>query len=176
PPAFIDALVGAGTNVLNLDRRGAGNSSGDGQQAFTGPNGKFDAKAGFDFLVRHGCAIDPERVAYVGASNGTTTALDIAVFSETSEAVPAPGALVFLTGGTYTENQNTVASARPYLDQIPLQFVFSTAERTWSAQFDENAALPWALMEYENGAHGTSMFDAAPASVDDVVAFLTANL
>ena len=43
-----------------------------------------------------------QRIAVVGASNGTTTALDFAVYASTDPKVPFPSALVFLTGGTYT--------------------------------------------------------------------------
>jgi X-Pro dipeptidyl-peptidase (S15 family) len=176
PSDFIDAVVAQGISVLNIDRRGAGNSGGVATEAFTGPNGKLDAKAAYDYLLAHACAIDPARVAYVGASNGSTTALDLTVYAETEPTVELPGALVFLTGGGYTESQNLVDANRLLLETLPIQFVYSTAEAGWSAPFENGAPPSWSFDEYSNGAHGTAMFNAEPNSVGDVADFLGETL
>ena len=176
PPEFITALVGRGLTVLNVDRRGAGDSGGVALDAYKGPKGKLDAKAAQAFLLAHPCAPGPTRIAFVGASNGTTTALDFTVFAAGDATVPVPAALVFLTGGTYTENQNAMSANRAVLDRLPILFVFSTAERAWSAPFETNAPAAWQFKEYNPGGHGTRMFQAQPRSIDDVAGFLAGAL
>lgn len=177
PPEFITALTSRGLSVLNVDRRGAGASQGTARDAYEGPNGKLDAVAAGAFLTGHECAIDGTRIAYVGASNGTTTALDVTVHSETEPSVSTPAALVFLTGGNYTENQNAIGDHRTLLDAVPIQFVYSTAEAAWSSRFDTaDAPAAWEFEEYSNGAHGTAMFGAVPESIDTVAEFLAARL
>jgi alpha-beta hydrolase superfamily lysophospholipase len=171
PAAFVSALVTRGISVLNVDRRGAGGSSGDAMQAYLGPKGKLDAKAAVAFLVAHPCAIDATRVAIVGASNGTTTALDYATVAETP-----PAALVFLTGGMYSENQTKIDEQRPLLDRTPILFVFSTAESAWSKRFAPGAPSAWVFKEYEGGDHGTRMFAAQPKSVADVADFVASSI
>jgi hypothetical protein len=84
--------------------------------------------------------------------------------------------LVFLTGGTYTENQTKLADHRALLDTIPTLFVYSTAESAWSKGFAAGAPPTWRLDEYANGAHGTRMFAAEPTSVDVVATFITSGL
>jgi pimeloyl-ACP methyl ester carboxylesterase len=171
PAAFISALVGRGVAVLNVDRRGAGASEGVARDAYTGNKGALDAKAAVDFLGAHACAFDPDRTAIVGASNGTTTAVDYTV-----SAARPPRALVFLTGGTYTENQTKLAEHLPALAPIATMFVFSTAESAWSKAFSTSAPPAWRFEEYAKGAHGTAMFDAEPASVEAVAAFVAESL
>jgi hypothetical protein len=87
-----------------------------------------------------------------------------------------PKALVFLTGGTYTELQNTFAKNRPTLDAVPIMFVFSKAERAWSAALQVGAPAAWLFKEYDKGDHGTRMFQAQPASLDAVAEFVDAEL
>jgi pimeloyl-ACP methyl ester carboxylesterase len=169
--SIVSALVAKGISVLNVDRRGAGGSEGVAKDAYLGPKGALDAKAAVDFLGAHACAFDRARIGIVGASNGTTTAVDYAV-----SAAVAPRALVFLTGGTYTEAQTKISSQRAKLDPIPILFVYSSAESAWSAGFATAPSAKWAFKEYANGDHGTRIFTAAPASIDDVSAFLATNL
>jgi pimeloyl-ACP methyl ester carboxylesterase len=171
PAAFVSALVARGISVLNVDRRGAGGSAGDAKDAYLGPKGRLDAKAAIAFLLAHPCAIDPKRVAIVGASNGTTTALDYAASTDSP-----PRALVFLTGGAYTENQTKVAEHRALLDGMRLLFVFSTAESAWSKAFASGAPASWTFKEYGAGDHGTRMFAAEPKSIADVADFLADSL
>lgn len=173
PPRFREALAQRGMNVLNLNRRGAGGDAALARTAYSGPNGKLDAKAGYDFLTRHSCAIDPRRIAFVGASNGTTTALDFALHAAATPSIQPPKALVFLTGGTYTETNNRIADHRTALDSLPILFVFSTAERQWSAAFQAGAPGAWVFQEYDPGDHGTRMFqvqgDAITLASDFIV-------
>lgn len=175
PAAFIEALVAKGLTVLNLDRRGAGGSTpGTPVDAYVGPKGKLDAKAAHDFLAAQACPIDTSRIVYVGASNGTTTALDFAVYAAGEATVASPRALVFLTGGGYTETNNQIAAQRTILDALPILFVYSKAERAWSVQYEAGKAASWLFKEYDPGDHGTLMFGAAPASIGDVADFVAA--
>jgi pimeloyl-ACP methyl ester carboxylesterase len=167
----ITALTERGFAVLNLDRRGGGDSPGTARDAYEGPKGLLDAKAAIDFLRQTGC-VDMDHVAWVGASNGTTTVLDYAVAASRDDALTVPAAMVYLTGGAYTENQNRIADHRAALDQISTRFVFSTDERAWSAGFDDNAPDGWSFMEYDPGGHGTIMFGTRPESITHFAEYL----
>jgi pimeloyl-ACP methyl ester carboxylesterase len=162
PGVFVDRLVDDGWWVVALDRRGAGESGGDGTDAFVGEAGRYDAEAVAVWLEGAGAG----DLAILGASNGTTTALDYATWAPT-EGLPVPVALGFLTGGTYTENQTAVTAWTG-----PAVFTYSTGERAWSAALEDAAPASWVFHEYPDGAHGTRMFDAAPAVTDDLAAFL----
>lgn len=175
-PAFINALLDRGISVLNVDRRGAGGSGGVAQEAYFGPNGKWDAKAAYDFLSNHDCAFDPSKFTFVGASNGTTTALDFAVHANATAELSTPSALVFLTGGTYTEAQNRINDHRPLLDTLPILFVYSTQESGWSAQFVAGEGPRWMFHEYADGDHGTFMFVRRPDAIARVADFMQAAL
>ena len=170
PPEFIDALVERGFSVLNVDRRGAGDSGGIAREAYEGPAGKLDARAAVGFLLDSECGIGAESIAIVGASNGTTTAFDYAA-SDAPEDTP-PAALVFLTGGNYTENQTDLTVERDRLAQTPILFAFSTQERAWSAGFIPSAPDAWRFEEFDPGDHGTRMFGSRPESIDAVADWL----
>ena len=166
PASFITALTDRGFVVLNVDRRGAGGSDGVATEAYIGPNGKLDVLAAVTYLGQHACA--PSRFVLAGASNGTTSALDYTVFAADTPTAPSPAALVFLTGGTYTEAQNMISNERATLDEIPIRFVYSTAEAAWSTGFISGASDRWVFDERAGGAHGTLMFGAVPATIPEV--------
>jgi len=175
PEDVIARLTGAGLTVLNVDRRGAGGSLGSPADAYEGPNGALDGKAALRFLVDHPCAVDPARLIVIGASNGTTTALDVTVLSASDADVPRPAALVFLTGGTYTENQNRIADQRALLDPIPIQLMWDPMEAgaaEWNAALRDVGSASWTFLEYTPGAHGTGLLTTNPSSVDDIVTFV----
>ena len=176
PPAFIELLTQRGFHVLNVDRRGAGTSGGVAQEAYFGPNGKWDVLAAYRFLVDHACAIDPTAIGLVGASNGTTSVLDFTVWSATQADIASPAALVWLTPDRYTEAQNAVAANRPVLDTLPILFVFSSAEGAWSTALVAGEGDRWMFHEYVDGAHGTLMFQARPDSMARVADFLQTNI
>ncbi|MCC6900595.1 MAG: alpha/beta hydrolase [Polyangiaceae bacterium] len=172
PKAFIDALGKKKIRVLNVDRRGAGASEGVAQDAYLGANGKLDAKAAVQHLLSGQCGVDPLRIGIVGASNGTTTALDYAVYAAENPDQPLPSALVLLTGGPYTENQNVLGAHHDQLDPMPIQFVFSPAEGAWSQGYQKGAPATWRFEALDPGDHGTKMFDANAESIERVAGFL----
>lgn len=167
PTSFVHHLNTEGYAVLVVDRRGAGGSDGVAKDAYEGPNGKLDVAACAEKLAADGFG----PLAVIGASNGTTSMLDYAVWAG-GAGLPEPVALGFMTGGTYTEAQNPMSAA----PAVPAVFTYSTAERAWSEA--QRAVDPggWVFHEYPNGAHGTQMFDAAPEVEDDLVAFLAGAL
>lgn len=168
------ALVEAGFEVLNLDRRGAGDSQGDPKEAYTGPKGKLDVQAALDWL-RSNSTADPERWACVGASNGTTSCLDYVAHTEAYEGTVPPRALVFLTGGPYTETQTKLA--RTAVTHLPLLFVHDTKEAAWSeAQKAVPHDGPWRWEHLEPGGHGTRAFAKHPELFATLVGFLTEHL
>lgn len=162
PRRFINGLNDAGWAVLNVDRRGAGDSEGNGADA-AGPDGRLDA----DAAVRHMVADGFGPIAIIGASNGTTSMIDYVDWAP-GQGRTVPVALGFMTGGGYTEQNGTDMAA---MTSLPAVFTYSTAERDWSE--DQRGLDPgtWVFHEYAGGDHGTRMFDAAPEVVDDLVAF-----
>lgn len=162
PTDFIGELQDRGWWVIVPDRRGAGESGGVAQEAYTGPNGRYDVEAAVGWLTDQGV----QEVALLGASNGTTSALDYALWAP-DEGLPVPMGVGFLTGGTYTESQNAVTDLT-----LPAVFTFSTAERAWSAALQEGAPMDWRFHEYPEGDHGTRLFTAAPEVSADLLQFL----
>jgi pimeloyl-ACP methyl ester carboxylesterase len=163
PANFISKLTENGWSVLALDRRGAGGSAGEPEDSYTGEKGAYDAEVAVQALTEIGA----EGMVLIGASNGTTTALDYAIWAPT-EGLPEAVALGFMTGGSYTENQNAMANA----PDIPAFFTFSDSEAAWSLDQAELGRDNWAFLEYAGGAHGTLMFDAKPKVKTDIVDFL----
>jgi len=174
PAAFRQKLVAAGIEVLNLDRRGGGDSPGVAKEAYTGPKGIEDVQGAVDWL-RANSRADLSRWACVGASNGTTTCLDYAVAAAEVEGRQAPTALVFLTGGGYTENQNALKGS--VVEHLPVLFTCNAKEKEWSeAQKAYGNADLWRFRSYEPGGHGTKAFGPNPEAMDDVTGFLKKEL
>lgn len=169
PDAFISELRARDWAVLVVDRRGAGDSGGSARDAYEGPGGEQDVDASVDFLGAEGAS----SLAIIGASNGTTSMIDFVVGTGDGGAL-VPSALVFMTGGTYTENQHSMGDVAAV--GVPAQFTYSTEERGWSV--DQQAIDPggWAFHEYASGDHGTKMFDADPSVTGDIVGFLGGHL
>jgi hypothetical protein len=172
PATFIDPLVARGFNVINVNRRGAPGSGGTATEAYLGPNGKFDAKAGYDYLVAHACATPAASIAVVGASNGTTTTVDFSVYAASEASVEQPAALVFLSGGAYTESQNTISGNIDALDDHPIWLGYPTAEAAWNLGVEAIAPQTWQFTEYSPGSHGTLLFGSDSDSITDVIDFL----
>ena len=170
--AFIDPLVAKGFDVLNINRRGATGSDGDAMDAYQGDKGKLDAKAGYDYLVAHVCRIDAMRIAVVGASNGTTTATDFSVFAASAADTEQPKALVFLSGGIYTENQHALGANLTVLGAHPVYFAYPPGESAWNEGIQSIAPANWQFVEYSPGAHGTGLVGSNPEVAGDVAGFL----
>lgn len=167
PSEFVGALAEAGYTVLNVDRRGAGGSGGDAVAAYEGEFGKEDALAAVAWLGKSACALDAREVVLFGASNGTTTALDYAVASKTP-----PRALVFLSPGAYTENQNAVAEHRELLAGLPVFLGYPDAERSWPESVRDVGGQGWVFRQYKGGSHGSRLFSSSPVVSEDILAFL----
>ncbi len=170
PPEFRRKLVAAGFQVLNVDRRGAGGSMGKARDAYNGDSGKFDVMGAISFLRDQPCGMDETRLVVIGASNGSTSALDYAIYAHGTGEWPTPSRLVFLTGGNYTENQSNIAD-HPFLKTVPIMYFTSKKERAWSASHSGRSSA-WVHQEYKQSGHGTRMFKANPSSMDDVVQFV----
>lgn len=170
-PEHVRAALGAeGVAVLNVDRRGAGESEGVAEDAYLGPGALRDMEAAVRLLTDGdlGCAVDPARLVLVGASNGTTATMDYVVAHDA--ALPAPAAVVWMSPGTYTENQNAIADHRATLDPLPMLWLYPTTE-PWSQDFLDGASASWTLTE-RGDQHGTKMFDGGELE-DQTVADLT---
>ncbi len=166
PADFIESLSKAGYAVIVPDRRGAGESKGKAEDAYKGDGGRADVEAVVKHLQRSGFT----KLVVIGASNGTTSAIDYAAWAPNND-LPPVDVLGFMTGGGYTENQIKMATVK----KIPAIFTFSTEEREWSvAQKAVNA--DWVFHEYDGGSHGTKMFGPKPEVASDILAFLKANL
>ena len=178
PREFIDPLVAAGFDVINVNRRGAPGSGGEAEDAYKGAKGKLDALAGVEFLLRSPCRVNPEAIAIVGASNGTTSMVDYAVHAHASQdpAAPAPAALVFLSGGGYTEAQNPLSKHLDALQDMPAFFAYPRKEAEWNERIatlaKDRGLDAWSFHVYEPGGHGTKLFDTDPALIPALVAWL----
>lgn len=157
PPRVRQALAATGAAVLNVDRRGAGASTGEPRDAYEGAGGRLDVEAAVRFLLAdEACPVDAARLMVVGASNGTTSALDYAVGHDAS--LPTPARVAWLSPGTYTENQTTIEAHREALDALPLLIVRPDDE-PWSERFDDATPAAWSIVTVPDGAHGTQNFD-----------------
>jgi pimeloyl-ACP methyl ester carboxylesterase len=148
PRSFIDGLVSDGAGVLVLDRRGAGKSGGVAKDAYEGPSGALDMDAAARFLVEKGHGA----LAIIGASNGSTTALDYTI-AAMGKGLPIPTDIVFLSAGPYTENNNPVG-------EIPLihtLFVYPEPEAEWN-EAQKGRSPAWTLRRYTGDEHGTQLF------------------
>lgn len=177
PSAFIDQLVAAGFAVLNVDRRGAGGSGGIATEAYIGGGGALDVKAAVGFLAAQPCRFAEQKLVLVGASNGTTSALDYAVLAQRNQAshagaTPPVAALVFLSPGPYTEKQNAFAAAAGMFKATPILFMFPDNEAAWPSQFQTSAPAVWQFQRFDQGAHGTSIFEVRPIAMTNVVSFI----
>ena len=172
PQGFVDALTARGLHVINVDRRGAGSSGGTARDAFEGPLGKNDVHAAIEALTTGDCASD--KIALVGASNGTTSIVDATVDGADVDA------LVLLTPGNYTENQNSIDDIRSALDDKDVLFNWDSNEGAvdiWIEPIRSTApASTWTFDERSPGGHGTLMFNADPATVDFVADYIKTAL
>lgn len=170
PDNFIARLTCHGWSVINVDRRGAGGSSGTPVDSYEGPGGAFDVEAAVNALADVG-GTGP--LGVLGASNGTTSALDYAVLAE-AEGLTVPTAMGFLTGGTYTENQNDVADLPA---SVTLGLYSSVSESAWTEDQREHDPGDWTFVAYPGGGHGTQLFNTeGPTVRDDLEAFFLAEL
>ena len=169
PPEFIGALVDAGYSVLNVNRRGAGNSEGEAGDAYEGPSGVLDAIAAHGFITADGCQTPADSVSIVGASNGTTTAID---FTVSAEAGDRPASLVLLSPGGYTENQNAIGDHVDVLGPLPIFIGYPDNEADWPEANAVHDAGSWEQHEYEGGSHGSGLFRSHPNIVGEIVAFI----
>jgi pimeloyl-ACP methyl ester carboxylesterase len=174
PSVFIDQLIAAGFSVLNVDRRGAGGSGGIATEAYVGAGGALDVKAAVGFLAAQPCRFADQKLVIVGASNGTTSALDYAVLAQraTPSGTAPVAALVFLSPGPYTEKQNPFATAATLFKTTPILFMFPDTEAAWPRQFQTGAPAAWQFLRFDKGAHGTSMFEVRPVAMENVVSFI----
>jgi pimeloyl-ACP methyl ester carboxylesterase len=177
PPEFIQALVGAGFSVVNVNRRGAPGSEGVAEAAYKGPNGWLDAKAGRDYLVRSApCRVTPEAIVLIGASNGTTTAFDYLweAAAQPEELAP-PEAIVLLSAGPYSENQHPLRALLPRLATVPIWAAYPEREEEWNRAARRQAAqagVSWRTRLFTPGTHGTKLFGSNPELTAEVVEFL----
>lgn len=162
PPSFAESLVADGWTVLVPDRRGAGGSEGDPEDA-VGPDGVYDVRAAVDWLVGEGA---PE-IALVAASNGSTSALGYAV-TAAEAGYPAPIAQAWLSPGDYTETNHTMSE----LSQDRLFLGYPEEEAGWPEAQRALDPGTWTFRVYADGEHGTLLFASNPEVAEDLRAFL----
>ena len=174
PERVRDAFAAEGVAVLNVDRRGAGGSGGDAEDAYLGEGGLLDVEAAVSFALdpARGCDVDPDKVVLVGASNGTTSVYDYVVAGDAE--LPFPAAVIFMSPGTYTEAQYALEpnqDDRQWSLSFPILWLHPTNE-PYSLDFVPDAPGAWRFVE-RGTQHGTRMFDGAQLE-DDTVADMRA--
>ncbi len=167
PVAFAEALQDRGFTVLNVNRRGAPGSGGNAMDAYVGPLGKLDAKAAYDYLKSE-CGMSWYSI--IGASNGTTTTVDFAVHAAETATIDVPASIIGLSGGSYTESQNSIAGNMVSLPAGAL-FAYPSSEATWNEGI-QGIAPNWEFIEYSPGAHGTGLITTNPEITDAILDFL----
>lgn len=164
PQDFQQALSEQGWTVVAVDRRGAGGSGGSAVDAYQGEAGKYDVEAVVNKLV----ADSYGEIAIIGASNGTTSMVDYAVWAE-GEGLPVPLGLAYMSGGSYTETQNQMAT----VPKVPMAFLYPPSEAAWPEGHQDLDPGSWVWHSYANGAHGTRLFTTSDAAQvqSDLLAF-----
>ena len=155
-----DALAAEGVAVLNVDRRGAGGSTGSAPDATQGLGPLLDMQASLGFVLDalRECTVDPDKLVLVGASNGTTAVYDYTVGHR--DGFPTPAANILLSPGGYTETNNAFPTTQanwPVDLAFPFLWLYPTSE-PYSGGFEADAPASWRFVE-DGSAHGTSMFD-----------------
>jgi len=177
PEHVREAIAELNVTVLNVDRRGAGSSEGDPDEAYEGPGGLLDVEAAASVLAdpSFGCPVDLDRLALIGASNGTTSSLDYAVGHD--DDLPAPRSLIWLSPGPYTENQNGVDEHLELLETLPILWLYPSTEG-WVDDFTVEPPKAWQFVEWGD-QHGTDMFDGGALEtvvVEDILDWLDGTL
>ena len=156
PQRVLDAFAEKGLAVLNVDRRGSGESEGVPRDAHVGAGARYDMQAAVSFLLdpERECQVNPFRLMLVGASNGTTATMDYTVGR--ARGYPPPAAVAWLSPGVYTENQNSLMANRAMLAGLPMVWVHPHYEpyATW-----HEPAPNWRVVRLIGGEHGTGNFD-----------------
>jgi len=157
PARIREAIHDLGVNVLNVDRRGAGDSEGEPKNAYEGATARLDVEAAAAFLIddERDCPAARDEIVLVGASNGTTSVLDYTV-ARSDSSLPDPAALIWLSPGSYTENQNVLDQHTETLNSLFILFVYPDSE-PWSE--DQRGPETWKFVEIGGGSHGTRNFD-----------------
>jgi hypothetical protein len=171
-----EAIASTGVAVLNVDRRGAGDSEGNPDEASRGPGALLDMEAAVSALLdpSFACPVDRSRLVLVAASNGTTAVMDYVVARD--DALPEPAGIVWLSPGEYTEYQHTISNNRALLEVLPMLWLFPSTE-PWARDFIEGAPPSWTFVE-RGEEHGTDMFDGGDleaATLADLTAFIAAH-
>ncbi len=161
--AFILALRSACRSVLVIDRRGAGGSGGTAADAYTGDLGVNDARAAVDYVRSR----KADGFTLVGASNGTTTALDYAT-TAVEAGYAAPLSMVFWSPGQYTETNHRMNK----LDLARLMLVYPDSEAAWPEAKRARDPGTWTFLPYVGNKHGTMAFGTASDPSAAIVAFI----
>ncbi len=170
PSSFIGALAEQDWHVLNVDRRGAGASEGEAEDAFLGDGGRFDVEAAAAFYAKNGVA----PIALIGASNGTTSAVDYTTWAPTVAGLPLPAGVVLLSGGSYTESQTSMAEYAATLTTTLLVNDPSgdPDSAAWEADIENLDPVRWTFEDLDGAGHGTAILTGAPESGATIVDFL----
>ena len=166
PKRVREALAELGLTVLNVDRRGAGGSTGDPVAAYEGEGARLDMEAAVRYLLspESGCPVAESKLLLVGASNGTTAVHDYTAAHGAD--LPDPAATAWLSPGDYTEEQNAITGSAT--ERTPVLWLYPTNE-PYSGAF-VGGAVDWEFVE-RGEVHGTRMFDGGDLE-DDTVAEL----
>ncbi len=132
--------------------------------------GKRDALLVRSLALRGSCEGDAARVALIASPRTGAAALEIATSTNTDER---PAALVFLSGGDYTETRVKLAAHRAELETLPILFLYSDRDAAWSTRFQDEPTSPLWLFRRQGGdAHGLELLSADSETVDDIAVFL----
>ena len=104
--------------------------------------------------------------------------LDYAVQAAAADEpqVPVPRAMVFLSGGPYSEKQNVLAEQFDLLGAVAAFFAYPAKESEWNeateAMAGEEKLESWEFYAFEPGAHGTKLFASDPSIITQLASWL----
>lgn len=152
-----EAFSNMGYAVLNIDRRGAGDSKGTATDAYGIP-GHLDVEGAINFITStdRKCPSAKNALMLIGASNGTTAVLDYTV-GRTDTTLPDPKLVAFLSPGGYTEKQNKIKDHKVKISAIPLLIIHPDSEGFATRYTDYSDK--WKIVKIPKGSHGTGNFD-----------------
>jgi pimeloyl-ACP methyl ester carboxylesterase len=166
-------LQAAGFTVLAIDMRGYGGSTKTSAGATVRPDRKArpDVEAAVNFLRGH-AAVDPARIGIIGASYGSSNAVQYAAGDARVKA------LVLLSPGLNYFNELPTEDAVRTLAARPMLAIASSEDirSVETLQAYEKLARGVVTRQYDNAGHGTDMLSSAAGLDRVIVDFMKKNL
>ncbi len=172
-------LLAEGFTVLALDLRGHGESLRQGDRVLNYNSARQGGENLFPLMYRdviaakkyliESAGVDPDRVSLVGASVGSSVAIDTAGHD------PAVRSMVLLSPGKNYQGMDSMAQAKK-VPRMPMLVLSNDREKSQAEDLVQ--ILPGgaaSLAVYDGAGHGTQMLATAPGIEKRIVDWLKSN-